>query len=45
MSKKNLKVAQTFYPKYWSIDRVKTLVKAGKLTVEEYKQLTGEDYE
>lgn len=32
------------YPKIYDIEDVKTFVKAGKLTAEEFKRITGEDY-
>lgn len=38
------KLAKEYYPAYWSIERVKALVKAGKLTAEEYYEITGERY-
>lgn len=33
-----------YYPKYYSEDDVKTFVRAGQLTPEEYKEITGEEY-
>ena len=33
-----------YYPKYYSKDDVKTFVRAGQLTPEEYKEITGEEY-
>lgn len=38
-------MAMNYYPKLWSIDRLKALVAAGKLSKDEYKEITGEDYE
>ncbi len=38
-------MAKKYYPKLWDKKRLATLVKAGKLTAEEYKEITGEDYE
>lgn len=38
------KMAEKYYPEYWDKDRLRTLVKAGKLTEEEYQELTGEKY-
>lgn len=35
-------MAKKYYPKLWGIDRLKALVKAGKLTAAEYEELTGE---
>lgn len=37
-------MAKKYYPKLWNIDRLYALVEAGKLTREDYKELTGEDY-
>lgn len=37
-------LAKKYYPDLWDIDRIKALVKAGKLTKEEYKEVTGETY-
>lgn len=34
-----------YYPKYYSKEDVKVFVAAGKLTEEEYKEITGEVYE
>ena len=42
LSVKNL--AEKYYPKYWDKDRLRTLVQAGKLTEEEYQEITGEKY-
>ena len=42
LSVKNL--AEKYYPKYWDKDRLRALVQAGKLTEEEYQELTGEKY-
>lgn len=39
-----LALAKKYYPNLWSIDRIKTLTAAGKLTTEQYKTITGEDY-
>lgn len=38
-------MAKKYYPALWKIDRLKKLVEAGKLTEEQYKEITGEDYE
>lgn len=38
------KMAEKYYPGYWDKDRLRTLVQAGKLTEEEYQELTGEKY-
>ena len=37
--------AKKYYPKNWDIDRLKNLVAKEKLTPEEFKEITGEDYE
>ena len=37
-------LAQKYYPELWSIERLKALVAANKLTTDEYKTITGEDY-
>ena len=37
-------MAQKYYPKLWGIDRLKALVKAGKLTASEFEEITGTEY-
>ena len=39
-------LAQRYYPTLWSKERLRTLVENDppRLTPEEYKQITGEDY-
>ena len=37
-------MASKYYPRMWSIERLQNLVKANKLTADEYKKITGEDY-
>ena len=37
-------LAKKYYPALWDINRLKALVVANKLTTEEYKLITGEDY-
>ena len=37
-------MAMKYYPTLWSIDRLRALVAAGKLTPEEYMKITGEEY-
>lgn len=37
-------MAQKYYPTLWSIDRLCALVAADKLTPDEYREITGEDY-
>lgn len=36
-------MAQNYYPRLWDINRIKQLVEAGKITPEQYKEITGED--
>lgn len=38
MAKKN-------YPQLWNIDMLRTLVGKGRITPEQFKEITGEDYE
>ena len=38
------KMAAKYYPALWSIDALKALVAAGKLTRAAYKRVAGEDY-
>lgn len=38
MAKKN-------YPRLWNIDMLRTLVVKGRITPEQFKEITGEDYE
>lgn len=46
MAKKSVyEQAKEYYPKYWDIDRMRNLVAKGKLTAEQFKEITGEDYE
>jgi len=37
-------MAKTYYPARWSLDRLKALVAAGRMTADDYKAITGEDY-
>ncbi len=37
-------MAGEYYPKLWNIERLRALVAAGKLTPEEYMEITGERY-
>ena len=39
------KKARIYYPKFWSKEVLRTLVKNNKLTKEAYKRITNEDYE
>lgn len=36
-------MAKNYYPRLWDINRMKQLVEAGKITPEQYKEITGED--
>ena len=38
-------MAKKYYPKLWDKKRLIALVKAGKLTTDEYENITGEHYE
>ncbi len=38
-------MAKKYYPALWDINRLRKLVSLGKLTEEEFKEITGEDYE
>lgn len=38
-------LAKEYYPKRWNKDRLRALVAAGKLTEEQYEEITGEVYE
>lgn len=37
-------LAKKYYPKLWNKERLVALVKASKLTEEQYEELTGEVY-
>ena len=37
-------MAKKYYPRLWGIDRLNALVKAGKLTAEEFQKITGSEY-
>lgn len=37
-------MCEKYYPEFWNIERLKSLVKADKLTADEFKEITGEDY-
>ena len=36
-------LASKYYPSYWDKERIASLVKAGKLTASDYRNLTGEE--
>ena len=37
-------LAQKYYPRLWDIERLKALVLAGKLSEEDYTEITGQKY-
>ena len=37
-------MAKKYYPKLWGIDRLKALVKIGKLTANDFKEIAGTEY-
>jgi len=37
-------LVKKYYPVLWPIERLKALVAANKLTAEQYKEITGDDY-
>lgn len=37
-------LAKKYYPAKWNIERLRKLVSAGKLTEEQFKEITGEDF-
>lgn len=38
-------LAKKYYPTLWSIDRLRKLVAAGKLTEAQFEEITGKPYE
>lgn len=40
-----LELAKKYYPRLWGKDRLAALVAAGKLTIEQYKEITGDTYQ
>lgn len=38
-------MAKLYYPTFWQLWQVQALVKVGALTKEQYKEITGKDYE
>ena len=38
-----LEMARLYYPRLWSEERIRALVAAGRLTDEEYREVTGQD--
>lgn len=43
-AKTAVELAKEYYPRLWSKERIRALVEAGRLTAEEYTQITGEEY-
>ena len=37
-------MAKNYYPKLWDINRLKALVAVGKLSEDDFKEITGEEY-
>ena len=37
-------LAKKYYPRLWNKSRLRALVEAGKLTEEQYEEITGEAY-
>lgn len=37
--------AKAYYPRFYTKDQVKVFVVAGKITEEQYKEITGDKYE
>lgn len=37
-------MAKNYYPKLWNIERLKALVAVGKLSEEDFKEITSETY-
>ena len=37
-------MAKNYYPRLWGKDRLAALVAAGKLTTEQYEEITGDTY-
>ena len=45
MSKIFYEMAKRNYPANWNIEMLRTFVRLGRITPEEYEQITGEPYE
>ena len=43
MKKSVKEMALEYFPTLWDINRIKALVKVGKLSAEDYKEITGEE--
>lgn len=37
-------MAEKYYPEYWNKEKLKKMVEANKLSIEEYEEITGEPY-
>ena len=44
MSKAVMEKAKCYYPAHWTKSYLYALIEKGKLTKDEYKEVTGEDY-
>lgn len=42
---KFVQLAKKNYPEHWNIEMVRNLVEKGRISEEEYKEITGEEYE
>ena len=42
---KAYEMAKEYYPDKWNKEMLKNLVAKGRLTAEEYREITGEEYE
>lgn len=38
------KITSGYYPTYWTIEQVRVVVQKGKITPEQFKIITGENY-
>ncbi|MBE6005581.1 MAG: XkdX family protein [Sarcina sp.] len=45
MASKFYNIAKKNYPENWNLDMMKNLVRLGRITVEEYEEITGLRYE
>lgn len=45
MSKKFYDMAKKNYPENWNLEMLKNFVRLGRITPEEYEEITGEPYE
>ena len=45
MAKSTYEMAKENYPEHWNKEMMKRLVSKGRLTREQYEEITGEEYE